>query len=146
MSCVTIIMSKRVGIKVADKLKLPSLFRAHGAPTWIQAISICKPPIEPQPIFLGLKSSIYPSPAILGSALMFQSELQVTTPLCPAKKGRYSSSASLNPSLLGINIVTQLISFRGQCILSLEALLITPDMGGGFDPLVHTCSGTHYAT
>ena len=78
MSCVTIIMPKKVGIKVADKLKLPSLFRAHGAPTWIQAISICKPPIGPQPILLGLKSSIYFSPAILGLALMPQSELWST--------------------------------------------------------------------
>ena len=131
MSCVTIVMPKRVGIKVADKLKLPSLFRAHGAPTWIQAISICKPPIGPQPILLDLKSSIYLSPAILGLVLMLQSELQVTTPLSPAKKGLCSSSAGSDPSLLGIIIVTQPISFVGQCILSLEALLITPDMGGG---------------
>ena len=128
MSCVTIIMSKKLGIKVADKLKLPSLFSAHGAPTWIQAISICKPPIGPQPILLGLKLSIYLSPAILGLALMLQSELQVTTPLSPAKEGLYSSSAGLNPSLLGIIIVTQLIPFRGQCLLSLEALLIAPDL------------------
>ena len=106
MSCVTIIMYKRVGIKVADKLKLPSLFRAHGAPTWIQAISICKPPIGPQPILLGLDSSIYLSPAILGLALMLQSELEVTSPLSPAKKGLYSPSAGLDPSLLSIIIVT----------------------------------------
>ena len=38
-------------------------------------------PIGPQPILLGLKSSIYLSPAILHLALMLQSELQVTTPL-----------------------------------------------------------------
>ena len=45
MSCVTIIMPQNLGIKVADKLKLPFLFGAHGALTWIQAISTCKPPI-----------------------------------------------------------------------------------------------------
>ena len=123
-------MPKKVGIKVADKLKLPSLFRAHGAFIWIQAISICKPPIGPQSILLGLKSSIYFSPAILGLALMLQTELQVTSPLSSAKKGLYSSSAGLDPSFLGIIIVTQLIPFRGQCLLSLEASLITPDMGG----------------
>ena len=124
-------MSNKVGIKVADKLKLPSLFRAHGALIWIQAISISKPPIGPQPILLGLKSSNYLSPAIPHLALMLQSELQVTTPLSPAKKGLHSSSAGLDPSLLGMIIVTQLMPCRGQCPLSLGALLITPDMGGG---------------
>ena len=139
-------MPKKVGIKVADRPKLPSLFRAHGAPTWIQTISICKPPIGPQPILLGLKSSIYLSPAILGLALMLQSECQVTTPLSPAKKGLYSSSAGLDPSLLGIIIVTQLTPFRGSMSLEFGSITDHSRHGRGIDPLVHICSGTHHAT
>jgi len=86
MICVTIVMPKREGLKSADEMKWPSLFSTHGALTWIQAISISKPPIRPPPIPLGLISSTYSSPAILSLALMLQTELQATSPLGLAKK------------------------------------------------------------
>ena len=98
MSYVTIDMPKKEGLKVADKMRLPSLFSPPGALTWIQAISIPKPPIGPQPIVHGLISSIYSSPAILSLALMLQSELQATSLLSLAKKCLYIFSANLNPS------------------------------------------------
>ena len=78
MSCVTIYMPKKKGFKVAEEMELPPLFSAPGALTWIQAISIPKPPIGPHPILHGLISSIYSGPAILSLALMLQSELQET--------------------------------------------------------------------
>jgi len=55
-------MPKREGIKMADQMGLPPLFSAPGALTWIPVISIPKLPIGPQPISLGLLSSIHSSP------------------------------------------------------------------------------------
>ena len=38
---------KKERSKSVDKMKSPFLFKAQGAPTWIQTVSICKPPIRP---------------------------------------------------------------------------------------------------
>ncbi len=45
---------KKERLKSADEMKWPLLYKAQGALTWIQTVSICKPPIRPQPIALGL--------------------------------------------------------------------------------------------
>ena len=82
----------------------------------------------------------------MGGLHMEMACIQVGAPWALRREGNFNLSATLIPTLLDIIIVTQLISFKGQCLLSLEALLITPNMGGGFDPLVHICSGTHHAT
>ena|SRR5258706_15267586 len=121
-------MPKREGLRSADEMKWSSLFSAHGALTWIQAISIPKPPIKPQPISLGPITSNCSSPAILSLALTLQSELQATLPLSQAKKCLYHSSVSLKPSFLDIPIVTQTATSRVQSLMSLEALLTAPEM------------------
>ena len=64
----------------------------------------------------------------MGGLGMEMACIQVSATGALKREGNFISSATLNPSFLGICMVIQLMTFRGQSSMSLEVLLTAPNM------------------
>ena len=141
MSCMTIHKPQKEEFKVAEEMKLPSLFSAHEALTWIQATVFPYPnlPLDPTPFYM--VSSHQFTPAQPSWAQHWCSRVNSKQHLLWVWQRSVftASQQTWAPHFLRISIITHLIPSRSQSLLSLGALLIAPNMTfyrGSVGPLV----------